>query len=69
VSKQTTVRLPDDLAAEAETVARVRGESLNQLIIESLEAEIARVRLDADFVARARMLLERDREIINRLAE
>ena len=67
--KQTTVRLPDELADEAEAVARVRGESLNQLIIDSLAAEIDRVRSDHDFTSRAKQLLERDREILDRLAK
>lgn len=69
MTKQTTVRLPDDLAADAEAVARVRGGSVNQLIIDSLAAEIARVRADDDFTARAKQLLERDREILDRLAK
>lgn len=69
MTRQTTVRLPDDLADEAEAVARVRGGSVNQLIIDSLAAEIERVRADADFTARAKRLLERDREIIDRLAK
>ena len=69
MTKQTTVRLPDDLADDAEAVARVRGDSVNQLIIDSLAAEIERVRADADFTARARRLLERDREILDRLAK
>jgi predicted DNA-binding protein len=68
-NRQTTVRLPDDLAEAAEVIARIRGASLNQLIIESLEAEIERVRKDEDFVARAKRILKRDREIINRLAQ
>ncbi len=68
VTKQTTVRLPDDLADDAEAVARVRGDSVNQLIIDSLTAEIERVRADADFTARAKRLLKRDREILDRLA-
>jgi len=46
--KQTTVRLPDDLADQAEVVARVQ---------------------DADFQARVKRLVERDREILDRLAE
>lgn len=66
--KQTTVRLPDDLADDAEAVARVRGDSVNQVIIDALAAEIERVRSDADFTARAKKLLERDREILDRLA-
>ncbi len=69
MSKQTTVRLPDELANEAEAIARVRGESVNQLIINSLAAEIDRVRADADFTSRANKLLERDREILDRLAK
>ena len=69
MTKQTTVRLPDDLADDAEAVARVRGDSVNQLIIDALAAEIERVRADADFTARAKKLLERDREILDRLAK
>jgi len=69
MTKQTTVRLPDALADEAEAVARVHGTSVNQLIIDSLATEIDRVRSDADFMSRARRLLERDQEIIDRLAE
>jgi predicted transcriptional regulator len=67
-SRQTTVRLPEDLAEEAEAVARVRGTSVNALIVESLAAEIERVRADKDFTARARKLLARDQELIERLA-
>ena len=67
--KQTTVRLPDELADQAEAVARVRGDSVNQLIIDSLAAEIERVRADDDFTSRAKKLLERDREILDRLAK
>ena len=64
------MRLPEELAAEAEAVARVvRGTSVNALIVESLTAEIERVRADDDFTARARQLLERDRELIERLAK
>jgi hypothetical protein len=69
MTKQTTVRLPEELADEAETIARLQGTSVNQLIVDSLATEINRVRADADFMNRARRLLERDREIIDRLAE
>jgi hypothetical protein len=69
MTKQTTVRLPDELADDAEAVARVRGESVNQLIIDSLATEIARVRGDDDFTSRAKKLLERDQEILDRLAK
>jgi hypothetical protein len=69
MAKQTTVRLPDDLADDAEAVARVRGDSVNQLVIDALAAEIERVRSDEDFTARAKKLLERDRVILDRLAK
>jgi hypothetical protein len=64
----TTVRLPEELAAEAEAVARVRGTSVNALIVDSLSAEIERVRSDRDFTDRAKRLLKRDKELLDRLA-
>ncbi len=69
VTRQTTVRLPDELADQAEAVARVRGTSVNALIVESLAAEIERVRVDTDFTTRARKLLARDKELLDRLAK
>ena len=66
--KQTTVRLPTELADEADAVARVRGTSVNQLIVEALRAEIDRVRADEDFTSRAKRLLERDKALLERLA-
>ena len=68
MTKQTTVRLPKDLADEAEAVARVKGTSVNALIIESLAAEIDRVRADKAFTERASKLLKRDKELLDRLA-
>jgi predicted transcriptional regulator len=68
MAKQTTVRLPEELADQAEAIARVKGTSVNTLIIESLSAEIARVRADKDFTARAGRLLKRDKELLDRLA-
>ncbi len=69
MTRQTTVRLPEDLADEAEAVARVQGTSLNQLIVDSLAEAVERVRADKDFTQRARRLLDRDREILDRLAK
>ncbi|OFW65094.1 MAG: hypothetical protein A2135_03815 [Actinobacteria bacterium RBG_16_67_15] len=68
MTKQTTVRLPKDLADDAEAVARVEGTSVNALIIDALKAEIERVRQDKDFTSRAKRLLDRDRELLERLA-
>jgi predicted transcriptional regulator len=66
--KQTTVRLPDDLAAQAEIVARVRGTSLNALLVEALAAELARTGADKRFTSRAREAIKRDKDAIRRLA-
>ncbi len=68
MTKQTTVRLPDDLADDVETVARVEGRSVNALIVDALKNEIERVRSDKDFTSRAKELLERDKELLERLA-
>jgi predicted transcriptional regulator len=67
--KQTTVRLPDDLAGKVEAVARAKGTSVNQLIIDSLVIEIDRVRKDTKFMNRVKQLAERDREILDELAQ
>lgn len=66
---QSTVRLPHDLAVEATTVARARGISLNQLIIQSLRVEIDRSKGDDEFRSRLAALIEQDQEILRRLAE
>ena len=47
------MRLPEEPAEEAEAVARVKGASVNALIVESLSAEVAQVRADKDFTSRA----------------
>lgn len=67
--RTTTVRMPEELAEKADVVARGRGISVNALMLEALEAEIERVRNDEEFMARLRELTERDKEILDRLAE
>jgi predicted DNA-binding protein len=69
MAKQTTVRLPDELADEVDAVARAKGTSVNQLIIDSLTAEIDRVRDDKGFLATLKRLVDRDQEILDRLAQ
>jgi len=67
--RTTTVRMPEDLAETAEMVARGRGLSVNALLLEALEAEIERVKDDEEFMGKLRALTERDRQILDRLAE
>jgi hypothetical protein len=61
--------LPTELAEEAEAVARVRGTSVNSLIVDALTAEIERLRADRNFSRRAKRLLERDQQLLQRLAD
>lgn len=68
ISTQTTVSLPEEIADRAEAVARVRGTSVNAVLVESLRAETERVRADKDPTDHAKRLLERDRELLERLA-
>lgn len=65
--RQTTVRLPEDLAQQAEAVARVRQISLNQLLIEALQGEIARLSESDEFIDRAVRVMEQDRAVLQRL--
>lgn len=67
--KQTTIRLPEDPATSAEAVARVKGTSVHALIIDGLKAKIERVRQDAVSTNRAKRLPERERKLLERLAQ
>jgi len=67
--KATTVRLPEDLADTADVVARARGVSVNQVILDALQSEVDRVRKDEEFMTLLHSLVERDKEILDRLAE
>jgi predicted transcriptional regulator len=67
--RTTTVRMPEELAEKAEVIARGRGISVNALMLDALQAEIDRVRHDDEFMTRLRELTQRDKEILDRLAE
>ncbi len=64
--RQTTIRLPDDLAERAEAVARVRGVSLNTLFVDAIAAEIDRTTSTKSFNDRARELRRRDKELLKK---
>jgi len=61
--------MPEELANTVEVVARGRGISVNALVIEALLAEVEKVKQDKHFVETLRRLTERDKEILDRLAE
>ncbi|MFV1970287.1 MAG: hypothetical protein ACC683_04675 [Acidimicrobiia bacterium] len=67
--RTTTVRMDEELAEQADLIARGRGISVNSLVIESLLAEIERVKKDEEFMTWLRELAVRDKEILDRLAE
>lgn len=69
MTKNFTVRLPEDLAAQAEAVARAEGVSLNETIKSALVEAVERRRKDPAFKKRVREIIENDRELLERLAK
>ena len=69
MTKNLTVRLPDDLAADAEAVARAEGTSLNETIKDALAEAIERRRKDPHFKKRLRDIVRQDQELLERLAK
>jgi predicted transcriptional regulator len=69
MTKNMTVRLPDDLAADTEALARVEGKSVNETIKDALTDAVERRRKDPKFRARVRQIIEEDRELLERLAK
>ena len=68
MNKQTTVRLPNDVAEAAQKIAEIKGTSLNQLIVQALEQQIEEVRKDKKFMDEAKKLVQRDKNILDRLS-
>ena len=66
--KNFTVRLPDDVAADAEALARAEGLSLNETVRRALVEAVERRRKDPEFKARLRRMIKEDRELLERLA-
>jgi len=69
MTKNLTVRLPDDLAADAEALARVEGTSLNETVKQSLIEAVEQRRNDPIFKARLTKIIDEDRELLQRLAK
>lgn len=68
MTKNLTVRLPDELAADTEALARVEGKSVNETIKDALSAAIDQRRQDPKFKQRVRRIIDEDRELLERLA-
>jgi hypothetical protein len=66
--KNMTLRLSVEQADELEAVARAEGISVSDAVREAIAEHIARKRKDKAFRERLRAVVERDREILERLA-
>ncbi len=64
-----SVRLPDDLAVQVDTMARAEGVSVSEVMRAAAYRYIATRRADQDFKERLKKRLEEDAEILKRLAE
>jgi predicted transcriptional regulator len=69
MAKNLTVRLDDELAADADALARADGISLNETVKQALKEAVERRRKDPEFKARLRRVIEEDRELLERLAK
>ncbi len=63
-----TLRLPDDQADELEAVARAEGMTVSETVRDAITEHIARKRKDKAFRERLKAVMERDREILDRLS-
>lgn len=69
MAKNLTVRLDDELAADAEALARAEGQSLNETVKIALREAVERRRKDPKFKARVRRIIDEDRQLLERLAK
>ncbi len=69
MNRNLTVRLDQQLAADAEALARADGKSLNETVKQALRELVERRRSDPEFKARLRRIIEEDRELLERLAK
>jgi metal-responsive CopG/Arc/MetJ family transcriptional regulator len=68
-TKVTSIRMPAELAAQIEAVARTEGVSVSEMMRAAAYRYIATRRADHDFQERLTKRLEEDREVLEALAE
>jgi predicted transcriptional regulator len=68
MTKNFTVRLPDEVAKDAEALARAEGKSMNETVKSALIETVERRRDDPQFKKRIRRLIDEDRELLERLS-
>ena len=69
MTRNLTVRLPDELAEDVEALARVEGASLNETVKQALIEAVERRRKNPKFKARLGKIIEKDRELLERLTK
>ena len=69
MGKNMTLRLSDEQAAELEAIARVENVPIAEEVRRAIADLIAERRRDKAFQARLRASVERNREILERLAD
>ncbi len=69
MTKNLTVRLDEELAADTEALARAEGMSLNETVKQALAEAVERRRRDPKFKARIQRIIKEDRELLERLAK
>ena len=68
MSKNMTLRLPDDQAADLEALARAEGIPIAEVVRQAIVAQIESRRQDEAFQVRLRASMERNHSILERLA-
>jgi hypothetical protein len=66
-TKATSLRLPEDQAADLAVAARADGMKMSEVVRIAIDKHIAERRSDPDFQKRLKGLLEQDRETLERL--
>lgn len=64
-----SVRISDEMVDELDQIARISGVSISEVIREAICGYFSACRTDERFQARLRERLEKDREVLERLAE
>jgi len=69
MTKNFTVRLPDEEATDVEALARAEGLSLNETVRRALVEAVEARRADPGFKQRVQKIIQEDRELLERLAK
>ncbi|MGO9335530.1 MAG: hypothetical protein ACLQCU_16045 [Acidimicrobiales bacterium] len=66
MSRNFTVRLPDDVATDPAALAQAEGKSLNETVKSALVKAVARRPADSEVKRRLRRIVDEDGELLER---